>query len=90
VVMEQGKNQQQPALAAPAVVGEMKAPMVAPPPQRTAARVMPAPAPRPWPVVFTPTSASALLEFNCVFCILLYLQFSSVCLFDVLSLADIF
>jgi hypothetical protein len=62
VMMEQGKNQQQPALAAPAVVGEMKAPMVAPPPQRTAARVMPAPAPRPWPVVFTPTSASACLS----------------------------
>jgi hypothetical protein len=52
-VMEQGKNQQQPKLAAPAAAGEMKAPAVAPPPQRTAARAMPAL--RPWPVVFTPT-----------------------------------
>ncbi|TVU32592.1 hypothetical protein EJB05_24329 [Eragrostis curvula] len=51
--MEQGRNQQQPNPAAPAVVGEMKEPAAAAQQQRPAAPGIPAA--RPWPVVFTPT-----------------------------------
>lgn len=53
MVMEQERNQQQPKPAAPAAVGEMKAPAVVPQQQRPAVPAIPAP--RPWPVVFTPT-----------------------------------
>jgi hypothetical protein len=60
--MEQERNQQQPKLAAPAAAGEMKTHAVTPPPPRPATPVMPAPS--SWPVVFTPTWTSSLLQFN--------------------------